>query len=278
MPASESTYNVRLKHSSYVTAFSGTFLADPETDDLVRLTIATGELPLAAETCQITATLNYAMVRIGDFRFLLPTHVRQRWVDPNGFEAENNTAFTACREYTGESTITFAPESAANPGGPVTSPQAVSPSVPAGLRFAMALTSPIATDTAAAGDPFSARLTEPLRARLKVFAPKGALVEGHLVRVETFHHPPSVVVVFRPETVEVRGSKVPLAASRDWQREVTESRAARRRGMEIDLPLPGEGSGVFRFPREHVVVPQGFRSDWRTVPPTQAGSAPQELP
>lgn len=277
VPASESTYNIRLNHSSYVTAFSGTFLADPETDNLVRLTVATGELPLASETCQITATLDYAMVRIGDFQFLLPAHVRQRWIDPDGFEAENNTAFTACQEYTGESTITFSPESAADPGGPGTSPQAVPPSVPAGLRFGMVLTSPIATDTAAAGDLFSAQLTGPLRAKSKVFAPKGALVGGRLVRVETFHDPPSVVVVFRPETVEVRGSKVPLAASRDWQREVTESRARQRKGMEIDLPLPGEDSGVFRFPREHVVVPQGFRSDWRTVAPTQADRAPQEL-
>jgi hypothetical protein len=272
VPASESTYSLRFRDSSYVTAFSGTFLADPETNDLVRLTVATGELPLAAETCEITATLDYSMVRIGDFRSLLPAHVRQRWVNPDGSEAENNTAFTACREYTGESTITFGPESTADPAGTAGNEPAAASPVPAGLRFAMALTSPIPTDTAAAGDRFQAQLIEPLRdAKSKILAPKGAVVEGRLLRVQRYYHPPHAVVVFRPQTVEVKGAKVPLAASRDWGHDVGEG------PVEIDLPRSGEDrSGGFSFAGKHTVVPHGFRSYWHTAAAAQTGSTPPQ--
>ncbi|HXB66907.1 MAG TPA: hypothetical protein VNY05_01585 [Candidatus Acidoferrales bacterium] len=73
------------------------------------------------------------------------------------------------------------------------------------------------------------------------------------------------MLVLQLETVESAGSKVPLAAVRDWSSE----QAAAPRGKrvpEIPLPLQSEkNAGVFRIAGDRAVLRRGFRSEWRTV-------------
>ena len=66
------------------------------------------------------------------------------------------------------------------------------------------------------------------------------------------------------ESVNVTGSKLQLAAVRDLSRELAKQKG--KAHIEIPLPLPSEkNAGVFRFAGDQVVVPRGYRSDWRTV-------------
>jgi hypothetical protein len=45
-----------------------------------------------------------------------------------------------------------------------------------------------------------------------------------------------------------------------------ETKQAGKKKLEIVLPLQGEeNDGLFRFHGMHIVIPAGFRSDWRTV-------------
>jgi hypothetical protein len=72
----------------------------------------------------------------------------------------------------------------------------------------------------------------------------------------------------RPNRLEVKGSMAPVAAVRDWRRELALARSRGRGRLPIDLPPRGsDDSGTFAFSGEHVVVPAGFRSQWRTVKP-----------
>ena len=270
IPAAGSNYKLRLPltpDSWYYTAYSGTFQVDAATDDVVRLEVDTDELPRSVGSCTTLSAMDYNPVRIGRSEVMLTSKMRQRWVNPNGDEAENTTVFSSCREYTGESTVTFFPEGGADsPGSAARAPATAQP-VPAGLRLAFALTAPIDADTAAAGDPFRARLTEDLRdSRHKLLAAKGAIVEGRLIAAECFFQPPGAVLVFRPDRVEAGASMAPVAAVRDWGRELAQARGRGRGRVSIDLPPPGSpDSGAFGFTGEHVVVPAGFRSRWRTV-------------
>jgi hypothetical protein len=265
---SDSHYKVKFDDSWFNTAYTGTFEVDPETDDLVRMTVETGELPTATGQCQATTAMEFGMTQIGDAQFLLPRQARQRFVNPTGEEAENITGFTNCREYRGESTVTFfrGPEPLAAGGTPSAAAKPLA--LPDGSRFSFELTTPIRSDTAAAGDAFAGKLVEPLRgARNQMLVPKGTVIDGHLIRVQSFRVPAAVEVVLRPEALEVKGSRVPLTAVRDWGRAMAERRSKGFKGIEIILPLPGEdNSGVFRFSGEHVLVPKGFQSQWRTVP------------
>jgi hypothetical protein len=201
------------------------------------------------------------MARIGDGEFLLPTHATQRWVQPEGVEIENTTSFADCREYRGESTVTYAEE----PGPRLVDARnadAVERRLPGGLAFTMELTAPIDSQTAAAGDRFFGKLAEPLRDyRRQLIAPKGAAVKGRILRVDTAYRPSRVViVVVRPDSVEVKGAEVQLVAVRDVM-----GRAARSRRVVIPLPLPEEThAGVFRFEGDRFTRKAGFRSDWKT--------------
>jgi len=276
VPQADSHYKVKLWNTNswaYV-AYGGTFIADPETGDLVRLTVETFDMPSDCGSCSSTSIMDYAMVRLGNAAFLLPNHASQRWVALDGSETENTTGFSNCREYLGESTVTFLEEGSADagasktiapdPGAGKTTAPAAPLRVPPGLTFGFELTSAIDSDKAAAGDPFTGRLVAPLRQGRTVLAPKGAVVEGRLIRVQTFHAPSKgVIIVLRPEKLEIKGSKVPLTAIPDWRPMTAQNRDKR---FAITLPLLSEEhSALFRFAgSERFTVPKGFRSEWRT--------------
>jgi hypothetical protein len=263
---SESHYTMKADNSWLHIAYGGTFQVDAETADVVRMTITTGDVPPATGVCRSTTTMDLTSVRIGGGQFLLPRQTRQRFISPNAEETENTSHFADCREFRGESTVKFSPDSEAAINEHGQSASAKTLSLPIDLTFSFELTASIATDTAAAGDSFSAKLVSALRdAKGKLLAPKGAVVEGHLLRVQSFFRRPEVMVVLKPEGLWIRGVRVPLSVERDWRRVMAEGRK-KGKGLEILLPLRGEdNSGVFRFPGEHVTVPSGFRSEWRTV-------------
>lgn len=265
--AAGSHYKVKIDNSWAYIPYSGRIQVDPQSNQIVHMTVEASELPGAAQECTEVTALEFEMVHIGGVDFPLATRTRQRFVRPNGEETENNTTFANCREYKGESTIRF--DEAKHSQAPVSEGATRNPpGVPASSQFTMELTTPILADTAAAGDPFAGKLVGALvDAKGKRLAPAGALVEGRLLRVESFHQPPEeAIIVLSPQTLEIGGSKVPLTVVRDWTRTVSAARARKAASIKILLPLAGEEhAGVFEFPGQHIVIPKGFRSDWRTV-------------
>jgi hypothetical protein len=257
-----SRYKVRTPDYWAYTAYSGSVWIDPDTLEAVRLTVQTAELPPETGSCQTSSHMEFAMVRIGDAEFPLPKLGGQQFVDLSGGEVKNTTTFASCREYRGESTISFfaTPETGAAPSGKVA--VAEPDAVPAGLPFAFELAAPIAADTAAGGDPFTGRLVSVLRLKGKTIAPAHSPVEGRLLRVEMRRTAPfGANLVLRLRTVEIGGVKVPIAAVRPLPR----TPAAARRGVPILLPYQWEqDSGIFQLPGEHAVMKAGTRLDWVT--------------
>ncbi len=260
----DSHYKVRATSSWEYTGYSGTVQLDAETGEPVRLSVETGLLPPATGSCQTSSRMEFHMARIGDGEFPLPTQARQLFVDLEGNQVENTTVFASCREYRGESTISFLTEADGVGSGGTTrqAPAAPPMTVPAGLPFSFELTTPLSADTAAGGDPFTGRLVAALRDGRKLIAPAHALVEGRLLRVDLHRtKPQSAVMVLRLRSVEVGGVKVPLAAGRDFRRVPTVG----RRGVQVMLPYQWEdNSGVFQVAGEHALMKAGTRTDWLT--------------
>jgi hypothetical protein len=256
----DSHYRVKMRDSWVTTAYRGTVEVDQATEELTRIWVQTAVLPAAAGTCQTSTELALAMAEIGSGRFPLTTVARQRFVASNGEEAVNATRISSCREYRGESAITFdgdATRSTALPSRASASTDAIPPN----QKFTIELAERIDPAVAAAGDRFTARLTTPLRdVGSKTIAPLGARVEGRLLRVQQYHGPRAeLVVVLRPESVEVRGMPVPLAAVS----------APRRMNPKTAILLPHEwetNATLLRFPGEGATVPKGIVTQWRTVP------------
>jgi len=141
--------------------------------------------------------------------------------------------------------------------------------IPPGLRFSLDLRSPLDTATAAAGDRFTARLSSAIHSYTKTFAPKGAPVQGRILRVQTYYGTPKEsIFVLRLESVEVGGVKIPLTAVGDTSFAASQQQAVtgKKKGALIYLPYRSEThAGLFRFPGDHAVISRGFVSHWVTA-------------
>lgn len=181
IPLEKSTYQIGDEFQKTVVAYSGTFLVDSATFDLVRLTIGVDSLPDSLHACADTTTLEYGKIQINDAEFLLPIDAVLHIIHTDGTELENRTVFSGCHEFVGESSIRFDDEFAGVPmtGSEVRYP---APDIPAGIRFRLTLSKPIATASAAAGDSFKARLATPIKSKKgDILLSKDAELSGRIV-------------------------------------------------------------------------------------------------
>jgi hypothetical protein len=126
------SYNVPLGNGSYViqnnsasaaVPYDGTFLVDPVTFDLVRLTVHPTALPKELRMCETSTTLDYEKVEMNGSEFLLPSKAVLHVLNADGRESENTMVFSGCHEFTSQSSVTF--------GGPETGVAASAKKTPA---------------------------------------------------------------------------------------------------------------------------------------------------
>jgi hypothetical protein len=266
VPQPESGYLVKTHNGAapdkqwIVTGYTGRLLVDPATAELVRLTVHTDELPASTGACETDTTLEYGMVALDAFDYLLPKFARQRFLGRNGAAAENRLAFASCREYRGESSLVFGAVTAA--GGTAAGGE-MRMALPAGLSVTVDLAAPVPLGQAAAGDRILGRLAKPVldRQRKTTLAPEGARVEGRLMQVEVRHaRGEEHVIALRWETLEIDGGKVPLDLKPNRPMTALPS------GTPIEFPRQGEDrDGVYHLPGQTMVIESGFRTEWVTA-------------
>jgi hypothetical protein len=270
MPVDRSHYRVKAHKDWLVTGYTGTILADPQTAELVRFSVRSEELPAATGSCEDDSELEYSMVRLGSDDYLLPATTRQRFIMRDGWEAENTVTFSECRDFRGHSTVNFGPKAADSKLSVGATPLDLPPDLPVTVEFT---SPPVRGDQAAAGDRIEGRLVNAIRDPVQqtVRVPAGALVAGRLMRVETrWRHPVEITIALRWETVEVDGTPTPirLMPKRVSSPPRTPLGVLQRRGMVIELPLPGEERySIYHVNGEHGVLESGFRSEWLTARP-----------
>jgi len=98
----------------------------------------------------------------------------------------SDTTYANCREYSSTVKMIFGGETASAGPAAAAAPAPKPPApLPAGLYFKAHITTPLDSDTAAAGDPIEAVLTAPIRDKKKnVNVPAGALLHGRLRSVK----------------------------------------------------------------------------------------------
>lgn len=262
----DSHYRVKAQNEWVTIGYTGTLLVDPRTAELVQMDVRTAELPQESNLCEVDTTMEYGMVALGGSGYLLPKTTRQRFIGHDGGEAENSITFASCREFKSESKLAFEERQPAD-GSPL---NAAAPALklPARLPVTVELTATIRGDQAAAGDRIEGRLANAIRDAKQqgTLAPEGALVLGRLMRVETRVSPFDLTIALRWETLEVNGMKIPLSLvpNRRVGNPQKERRGGlRQRGVEIEMPLPGEGQyGIYHFPGGR--VESGLRTEWLT--------------
>lgn len=291
VPVERSRYYIRMGGGPQnIFGYEGTILVDPETAELVRLTARAVGMERETPYCEVATTLDYTRVRIGEAEFLLPREARQRFVSVSRFLTENIVTFSECREFRADSTLSFGAAPDPQPAGD-TPPAAPQFDVPGGLPFTLELTTRIDSATAAAGDPFAGKLTTPIRDGRKEFVPAGAIVRGRIAKVATVQRPGLVLIVLRPETIEIGGKTFLFQATgKSAARSVQQEKSLASRGQSSTIVVrpgmtttgaltvrPGQPigavhscyrgiSGLWSSGRRRVLE-AGFKTEWVTGVP-----------
>ncbi len=223
--------------------------------------------------CRAKISTDYHFMPIGDGEFLIPRRSEFRTFDTDGGRTDSVTEFSACREYTAESSLRF-DDQVTSVGTISTTPQRAT-ALPPGLSLTLATVGAIDLGTAAAGDPISARVVHFVRApgSKELLVPVGAIARGrilvmrHELRTSEFQ----ISILF--DTLETKGAVSPLSIrlAREIKAENRNPRGFSTRGTEFSLPASAspESASHFVFParRSVYVIPSGFQSKWTTVAP-----------
>ena len=139
---------------------------------------------------------------------------------------------------------------------------------PIGLPVTLALENPIDTDTAATGDPVSAKVVKAVRnpGSKDDVIPAGAVVRGRLRRVEHHLFPkPYFLIAMAFNRIDVQGVLSPFAAHSE-----ADPALVKELGAKLDIRASGIwywDVGTFLFPTDktHYVMRAGFESKWFTL-------------
>ena len=193
VPYIASGYHIRVGTKEAVVAYHGSFWADAQTDDLIRLEVAADDIPPYLGVSAAQDAMEYSRRKIGESEFLLPAASELVMADLAGNESRNRTIFTGCRQYSGESVLTFAeaPTAAAeDTTEPAAATARAEPApkqiveLPADTTFNVKLETDIDSEHAAVGDQVIAVLDEHVRVKRRLLLEKGARLIGRIVRLD----------------------------------------------------------------------------------------------
>jgi hypothetical protein len=282
VPVNLSGWNIHLLHASGVIGEKGSFWADPETLELLRIEVHADEVPPGLPLADVILTSDYARMRIGTEDIMLPQAAELRLLELNGREYLDLFEYTHCHAYQAQSSISFnevdlaspkpAPEPAAP--GPASLP-GISGNLPAGLQVPITLTTAV-DNNSTVGTMLEGQVSANVDFKGKTVIPKGAPVHGRVRRLERYRDAGEYYVVGLEFTeVEAGGSlwrfyadlKSASGAPVEWLMSTGGSRAIangyQSHTETIRLPdLPGVGSFFVRGAR--FALPVGFRMEWKT--------------
>ena len=273
VPLLSSGYVLKSEGRQAVVGYHGSFWADAQTLDVLRLTVDADDIPAILNLTRADTEIDYQRVKIGESDFLLPLSSDLVLTDFSGNDSRNLMRFTSCRQYTGESVLSFS-----DPPPDAPAPAAAAPvreiQLPPGLWIETTLDRKIDSRTAAVGDPVDAIVSRNIKHGGNIVIPKGARLTGRLRRLERLSETYAVSIVF--STLEFPGASAVFTGKLD------QVGGGVRLGDSLTVGPRGETftrrfSQVSRDPAPmpdtffvtggRVQLPRGFRMVWTTVPP-----------
>jgi hypothetical protein len=262
VPVAKSTYRIHTVGAGKNFGYRGTFSVDPSDGDLEQLVVETDQFAQGDDVCRVQHVMDYSRVKIGSGDFLLPEVATMDALYRNGGESLNETRYSDCREYVGESTIHFEDVEATT--GPAASKGPLQP-LPPKARLLIGLTTPINTEIAAAGDRVDGvLLRDVIDKKQGAVARVNDRVHGRILRLQQFMGAaPRWYLTIRFDTIERNGTEQPVA--------LYPLDDGDRSGQRVRGPAPSgamerpEGAGVFVFAGHgNMVLDQRFHSEWET--------------
>ncbi len=181
VPLLSSGYHIKVGANEALVAYHGSVWVAPETLDLLRLELAADDIPEYLGLAASTKALGYERTRIGGSDFLLPNSAELNMLEFSGLENRNRTRFNNCRQYSGESVLSFAEPPSDAPAE--TKPASREIDLPGDFKVHLSLMTPIDSATSAVGDEVWLRLEQTLKTGRQAIAPKGAILTGRILKL-----------------------------------------------------------------------------------------------
>jgi hypothetical protein len=278
LPRMFNHFSVSIPGGTGTVGEEGSFWADPQTLDLLRLDVQVVEIPPYLPLASAEFKVNYARTRIAESDVLLPQWADLHMIHNARMEDYDRFDFTYCRSFQTHSALRFdtsAVDSAEAPTEAVSRsivPSEPEASIPALLLVTVQLATPI-TDKDPVGKLIEGSVVGDVRRKGKIVIENGAPVRGRIRRLE--RHANNSRFIVGLEFTEVQAQGVPTRFFADLLR------IEKRKGVQpsiielvrlpnetvdntkLELPeLPGVAS--FFVDGKAFTLPAGFRTYWRT--------------
>jgi hypothetical protein len=188
MPLVSSGYTITIPEGSGMVGFHGSYWADPQTYDVIRLERYADDFPPTLPLIEAVTVINYARTRLaGDIEVLLPESAEIRMGKLSGEISHNRIMFTHCRVFGAESSIVFGTPGAAEqvPAFGAASVDDTLRSLPGGLQIAVKLRSRITADMAV-GTLIDGEVAAGVTRKGALAIAAGSPVRGRIRRLERY--------------------------------------------------------------------------------------------
>jgi hypothetical protein len=203
VPLGRGGLTIKVESASGVAGARGSFWADPNTLDLVRLDVEGYAFPADVPVRAVAFRTRYFRAAVGDRAVLLARDSELLLTLPDGTVKRNFSVFSNCREFQAQSAISF--EAGTN-ARMEQAPAIEAARLPAGLELTIALDTAVDLETATVGDEVRAHVVEEVGP-----VPRGARIVGRIERLIRYHET-YVLIGLSFSRVEFRRIRAPFAA------------------------------------------------------------------
>jgi hypothetical protein len=278
VPYFKSGYRIRVPPNEAIVGYHGSLWVHAETLDLVRLEVYADDIAPRVGVSEASDSIDYARVRIGDADFLLPQASELRMIDFAGNESLNRVQFSGCRQFTGQSFLSFGEAPVSDSPAPETKVSEIR--LPAGLPINLKLQTVLNSEKSFVGDPVTAVVSRNVKKGRTVVVPKGALASGRITRLQKISEPYAHFLVgLQFYSLQFAQSRAVFSARLEDVGPVSNATGpsgqllgrtyfpeAPRRRISVEHMLSNQpsGVGVFQVKGKRLQLPRGFRMSWTT--------------
>jgi hypothetical protein len=278
LPPDMSSWDVSVDGGAGRVGMKGSIWVDPEGPDLRRVEIRADQIPSALPVDGLVVLLSYGRTTIGDRTAMIPDTAEMHLREKSGRENLNAIEFTHCRAFHAESALRF--EASSESGAPPLAPPAVRPvptaTLPAGLRIAISLTTPV-TDQTTVGSFIEGEISGNVASSGPTLLPAGAKVRGRVRRLERYSSKEGSYFVVALEFTDLDSARffadfetVDRAEGVPWSKTFRLDGASGHDNFgSVDASVKWEtsalpGVGAFVVRGSTFKIPAGFRTIWKT--------------
>ncbi|HTM49050.1 MAG TPA: hypothetical protein VL285_10230 [Bryobacteraceae bacterium] len=177
VPLQASGYQIAVGPKRATVGFSGSFWADAETLQVLRLHVRADHIPIGLGLAESVQTIDYGRVLINEAELFLPERAELILTQLNGGQRHNRTDFSHWLQYVGESTLKF-------DDAPSAEKAESAIELPAGLSLDTRLETAIGAGRSRSGDRITAVVEKEVRSGGRVVIPAGAGLWGRIRSIE----------------------------------------------------------------------------------------------